>query len=61
MSIAWVELLKDDPRFSGVVVLGHSEGALISMGAANKVSGLLGVISVAGAGKPVYELLRTTE
>ena len=56
--IAWVELLKDDPRFSGVVVLGHSEGALISMGAANKVSGLLGVISVAGAGKPVYELLR---
>jgi pimeloyl-ACP methyl ester carboxylesterase len=56
--IAWIKLLKDDPRFSGVVVLGHSEGSLISIAASNKVSGLLGVVSVAGAGKPVYELLR---
>ena len=55
--VAWIELLKSDPRFSGVVVLGHSEGSLIGMAAANKVSGLSGVISVAGAGKPAYELI----
>lgn len=55
--IGWIELLKDDGRFSAVVVLGHSEGSLISMAAVNKSSGVSGVISVAGAGKPVYEML----
>ncbi|HXL04107.1 MAG TPA: alpha/beta fold hydrolase [Bacillota bacterium] len=57
-AVAWIERLKADPRFSGVVVLGHSEGSLIGIAAANKVSsGLSGVISVAGAGKPAYELI----
>ncbi len=55
--VAWIKLLQNDTRFSGVVVLGHSEGSLIGMAAANKVSGLSGVISVAGAGKPAYELI----
>ncbi len=55
--VAWIKCLKADPRFSGVVVLGHSEGSLIGMAAANKVSRLSGVISVAGAGKPAYELI----
>jgi pimeloyl-ACP methyl ester carboxylesterase len=55
--VAWIKLLQNDTRFSGVVVLGHSEGSLIGMGAANKASGLSGVISVAGAGKPAYELI----
>ena len=55
--VAWIKCLKADARFSDVVVLGHSEGSLIGMAAANKVSGLSGVISVAGAGKPAYELI----
>ncbi len=56
--VMWVKLLKEDPRFSDAAILGHSEGSLIGMAAANKVAGLSGVISVAGAGKPAYELLK---
>ncbi len=55
--VTWVECLKADPRFSGVAVLGHSEGSLIGIAAANKAPGLSGVISVAGVGRPADELI----
>lgn len=52
----WIELLRKDPRFDQVIVLGHSQGSLVGAIAAqgNPVDAL---VSVAGAGVPVQELL----
>ena len=44
---AWVECLANDSRFSGVVVIGHSEGSLIGMLAAQRCP-VLAFVSVAG-------------
>ncbi|MFA7493407.1 MAG: alpha/beta fold hydrolase [Proteiniphilum sp.] len=53
----WVELLKKDGRFSEVHILGHSEGSLIGMIAAQKEKrGKF--ISLAGVGSPAGEILR---
>lgn len=54
--VAWIEKLKEDPRFEKVVVIGHSEGALIGSIAVNQTKAD-GFISVAGAGYPAYEIL----
>jgi pimeloyl-ACP methyl ester carboxylesterase len=54
---AWIDKLAHDPRFSSVVVIGHSEGSLIGMVAARKAKAG-GFISLAGAGHAAYELLR---
>ena len=53
---AIVGYAKDDPRFTEVHLLGHSEGALIMTIAAqqNEVDSL---ISIAGTGRPVDEIL----
>lgn len=48
-AVALVKLLKADPRFSKVIILGHSEGSLIGMVAAEKEK-VAAYISVAGAG-----------
>lgn len=55
-AIAWIELLKKDPRFSKVIVAGHSEGSLIGMIAANGRAD--GFISIAGAGKAANQILK---
>lgn len=44
---AWVARLKADPRFGPVIVLGHSEGALIGMLATQR-GGVAAYVSVAG-------------
>ncbi|HMG14840.1 MAG TPA: alpha/beta hydrolase, partial [Saprospiraceae bacterium] len=51
---AWVDLIKADPRFKEVVIIGHSEGSLIGMMAAEKAEGY---VSIAGAGRPADEVL----
>ncbi|NLS44726.1 MAG: alpha/beta hydrolase [Firmicutes bacterium] len=56
-AVAWVEDLQKDSRFSHVIILGHSEGALIGTAAANKTPGLSGIISISGAGRPAYDLI----
>lgn len=48
---AWIELLKTDPRFSKVVVVGHGEGLLVGLLAANRV-GANGFVSLAGKAAP---------
>jgi len=53
----WVKMLRKDKRFSTVYVLGHSEGALIGALVAQKEK-LGGLISVAGAGRPIDQILR---
>ena len=53
---AWVEHLKSTDRFTEVGIIGHSEGSLIGMAAAKRASADL-FISIAGAGRPIDEVL----
>ena len=55
--IGWISLLKTDKRFSEIILLGHSEGSLIGMIAANQTS-VKSFISVAGVGKQADKLLK---
>lgn len=54
--VAWIEKLKEDSRFEKIVVIGHSEGALIGAAAVNNTD-VDGFISVAGAGFTAHETL----
>lgn len=54
---AWGQKLRADPRFGTLIVLGHSEGALIASLAAEQ-AGASAVISLAGSGRPVDQVLR---
>ncbi|MNJ35417.1 Alpha/beta hydrolase family protein [compost metagenome] len=56
-AVAWSQKLKADPRFGALILLGHSEGALIASLAAEP-SGASALISVAGSGRPVDEVMR---
>lgn len=53
---AWVEHLKSDDAFTEVGIIGHSEGSLIGMLAAERASAD-SFISIAGAGRPIDEVL----
>ena len=54
---AWVDLLKNDSRFSEIIIAGHSEGSLIGMLTSQK-SEVSKFISLAGPGSPAGELIR---
>jgi pimeloyl-ACP methyl ester carboxylesterase len=51
--------LEKDPRFSFVVLLGHSEGAGLAIRAANSGAPVRGVGLLAGMGRPFLTLLRS--
>ena len=53
----WIDRLSDDSRFSDVFVLGHSEGSLIGMLASVDNPKVKGFISLAGAGRPAYDII----
>ena len=53
----WCSLLKEDPRFSSFIILGHSEGSLIGMIASQTVSPDK-FISLAGPGFSMQATLR---
>ncbi|KAA9331958.1 alpha/beta hydrolase [Adhaeribacter soli] len=53
----WATKLKEDPKFSKVIILGHSEGSLIGMMAAQKAKADA-FISVAGAGQTADKIIR---
>ncbi len=55
---AWVALLAKDPRFSGVIIAGHSEGSLIGILAAANNKEVKGYISIAGPGENTATLIR---
>ncbi len=55
--VSWGKKLKEDPRFSDIIILGHSEGSLIGMVAAARIKAD-NFISVAGVGRPAADLLR---
>ena len=54
---AWLRQLRADPRFTKVMMAGHSEGALIAMVACQKAQ-LDGCVLIAGAGKALDDILR---
>lgn len=51
----WIKLLKQDKHFSKVIVIGHSEGSLIGMIAANIADKF---ISIAGAGQSADKTIK---
>lgn len=56
----WVNQLKADPRFKTVFMLGHSEGSLIALAAAQQQqvkTSIQGLISAAGAGRSADKIL----
>ncbi|MGB5821307.1 MAG: alpha/beta hydrolase [Saonia sp.] len=53
----WCALLKKDHRFDRLIILGHSEGSLIGMIAAQATK-VDKFVSVAGAGFPAGEIIR---
>jgi pimeloyl-ACP methyl ester carboxylesterase len=55
-AVRWGKQLRADRRFSSVIVVGHSEGSLIGMVAAQRL-GADAFVSVAGGGRPVQELI----
>lgn len=54
---AWVRKLRADPRFTTITIVGHSEGSLLGMLAAQR-SPTDGYVSIAGAGFPITDVLR---
>jgi pimeloyl-ACP methyl ester carboxylesterase len=54
---AWLRQLRADPRFTRIVMAGHSEGALIAMVACQKAQ-VDGCVLIAGAGSGLDDILR---
>jgi uncharacterized protein len=52
---AWIHQLRQDQRFSKIIVAGHSEGSLIGIIAAKAADGF---ISISGSGLPADSLLK---
>jgi pimeloyl-ACP methyl ester carboxylesterase len=55
--VQWVALLRHDPRFSVLGLVGHSEGSLIGMVAAKQAK-IDAFISLAGSGRAASKLIR---
>lgn len=55
-AVGWLELLRADKRFSRRIVVGHSEGSLIGIMAAQR-SPTSVVVSLSGAGRPIADAL----
>lgn len=56
-AVFWIAKLGNDPRFSSVAVIGHSEGSLIGMLAAQS-SDVTAFVSIAGAADKAANVLR---
>ncbi len=54
---AWADMFAYDKRFSTIAIAGHSEGSLIGMVAAQKSKAVKAYISIAGCGRPAYEVI----
>ena len=55
----WIDWLGKDKRFSHIIVAGHSEGSLIGMMACAENSRTAAFVSIAGAGFPADEIMKT--
>lgn len=55
---AWANKYAADARFHSITLLGHSQGSLVAICAANRTENVDAVISIAGAGQPIHEILK---
>ncbi len=55
-AMKFIDFLKKDNRLGDVYILGHSQGSLVGMLAAEKIK-VSGFISVAGAGEPIGDVI----
>ncbi len=55
---AWVAAIQKQTAAKCVWVLGHSEGSLIALAAAQDPDGICGVLSVSGAGRKLSDVIR---
>jgi pimeloyl-ACP methyl ester carboxylesterase len=56
---AWIEVIRKETGVACVWLLGHSEGGLIALAAAQKLPDICGLVLVSAAGRPLGEVLRT--
>jgi uncharacterized protein len=56
-AVAWAHLLKADPAFEQLTLIGHSEGALIASLAAEQANADA-LVAIAGSSRPIDQLLR---
>lgn len=56
-AVGWAQLLKADPAFDRLVLVGHSEGALIASLAAEQAHADA-LVAIAGSSRPIDQLLR---
>lgn len=54
----WVKALRADNRFSKVVVIGHSEGSMLALMAADNGAKIAGIVSLAGVGRTIDQVLK---
>ncbi|MET0320589.1 MAG: alpha/beta fold hydrolase [Duganella sp.] len=55
-AVAWIRQLRTDPRFAKVIMVGHSEGALVAAVACRR-GGADGCVEIAGIGRGLDEVL----
>jgi len=55
-AVGWGKQLRADRRFSSLTILGHSEGSLIGMVAAQRI-GANAFVSIAGSGRPIQQII----
>jgi uncharacterized protein len=56
---AWISVIRKETGVSCVWLLGHSEGGLVALAAAQKLPDICGLVLVSAAGRPLGEVLRT--
>ncbi len=56
---AWIAVIRKQTGVSCVWLLGHSEGGLVALAAAQKLPDICGLVLIAAAGRPLGEVLRT--
>jgi pimeloyl-ACP methyl ester carboxylesterase len=55
---AWISVIRKETGVSCVWLLGHSEGGIVALAAAQKLPDICGLVLVSAAGRPLGEVLR---
>ena len=55
---SWVAAIRKQTGANCIWVLGHSEGALVALAAAQKPDGICGIVAVSGAGRKLGDVIR---